>query len=75
MARLKAGDVAFLVESNRIIREVKVVNCSGGMYLIRFPNGGGIRVKEHRLFATEEEAKKSLPGYEEPKRKSPYEYM
>ena len=75
MARLKAGDVAFLVESNRIIREVKVVNCSGGMYLIRFSNGGGIRVKEHRLFATEEDAKKCIPGYEEPKRKSPYEYM
>lgn len=25
MARLKAGDTAFLVESNRIIREVKIV--------------------------------------------------
>lgn len=75
MALLKAGDVAFLVESNRIIREVKVVNCSVGMYLIKFPNGGGIRVKGHRLFATEEEAKQCIPGYDGLKSKSPYEYM
>lgn len=74
MARLKAGDTAFLVESNRIIREVKIVNCSGGMYLVKFANGGGIRVKEHRLFATEDDARKSIPGYEEPRRRSPYDF-
>ena len=74
MARLKAGDTAFLVESNRIIREVKIVNCSGGMYLVKFANGGGIRVKEHRLFVTEDDARKSIPGYEEPRRRSPYDF-
>ncbi len=75
MARMKAGDTAYLIESNRIIKPVKVVNCAGGMYLIRFENGGGIRVKEHRLFATEEEARASLGIIETPKRKSPYDYM
>lgn len=73
MARFKAGDTAYIVESNRIIKEVKIVNCAGGMYLIKFANGGGIRVKEHRIFATEEDAKKSIPGYKE-QRRSPYDY-
>lgn len=61
MAKLKAGDIAYIVESNRIIREVEVKNCSAGMYLIRFiDSGGGIKVKEHRLFATKEEAEASI---------------
>ena len=46
--KFKAGDQAFIVESNRIIREVQVRSCTGGMYLIKFPDtGGGIKVKEH----------------------------
>lgn len=60
MAKLKAGDSAYIVESNRIIRPVTIVNNAGGMYLIRFDTGGGIKVKEHRLFATEEEAKAAI---------------
>lgn len=42
MAKFKAGDKAFIVESNRCVREVKIVRISGGMYLIRFEGGGGI---------------------------------
>ena len=73
---MKPGDIAYIVESSRIIREVTIVKCSGGLYVVRFnDSGGGIQVKKHRLFASEEEAKKSIPGYEPPKRKSPYDYM
>lgn len=75
MARFKAGDTAYFVESNRIIKEVTIVNCTGGMYLIRFSTGGGIKVKEHRLFTTEEEARNSIPSHVEVKKKSPYDYM
>lgn len=54
-------DTAYLVESNRIIRKVKILKFSGGFYTARFvEGGGGIRVRESRLFATEEEAKASL---------------
>lgn len=61
-AKYKAGDTAFFVESNRLIREVKILNVGGGFYTIRFLDGnGGIKVKEHRLFATKEEAEASLP--------------
>lgn len=78
--RLKAGDTAYLVESNRIVREVTVVRCSGGMYLIKFPDTcGGIQVKEHRLFATRELAEESIgikKMESEPTRgyRSPYDY-
>ncbi|PHU36551.1 hypothetical protein [Pseudobutyrivibrio ruminis] len=61
MAKLKAGDTAYIIESNRIIREVEIKNCAGGMYLIRFMDtGGGIKVKEHRLYATKEEAEVAI---------------
>ena len=47
-----------------------------GMYLFRFQNGGGIQLKEHRLFETEEDAKASIPYKPEPKRsRTPYDYM
>ncbi len=35
------NDTAFLIESNRLIREVKILNISGEFYTIRFVNGGG----------------------------------
>ena len=75
MAKLKAGDTAYIIESNRIIREVEIKNCSGGMYLIRFMDtGGGIKVKEHRLFVSRDEAEASISTGVKVK-KSPYDYM
>ena len=59
--KLKSGDIAYIIESNRFIREVKIKSCSGEIYLIQFTDsGGGIKVKEHRLFPTREEAENSL---------------
>ena len=58
---MKVGDTAYIVESNRFVREVEIRRCSGGMFLVRFTDtGGGIQVKAHRLFATREEAEKSI---------------
>ena len=75
MAKLKAGDTAYIIESNRIIREVEIKNFSGGMYLIRFKDsGGGIKVKEHRLFVSRDEAEASISTGVKAK-KSPYDYM
>ena len=57
----KAGDTVFIVESNRFIREAEVRSCTGGIYLIKFKdNGSGIKLKEHRLFATEVDAEASM---------------
>ena len=65
----------YIIESNRIIREVKIVRCSGGIFLVKFPDtGGGIQVKRHRLFATREEAGNSIAKPIEKKKTNPYKY-
>ena len=77
-AKFKAGDIAYLIESNRIIREITIVKFGGGFYLIRFKDsGGGIKVRENRLYASKEEAEnvmtkahsKTTPSY------SPWDYL
>jgi hypothetical protein len=78
MAKFKAGDTAYIIESNMTVRKVTVSRCSGGMYLILFENGGGIQVKEHRLYASEEEALGAMPRKqgELPRRsRTPYDYI
>lgn len=60
-SKYKANETAFLIESNRVIRKVKIVKFTGGLYTVQFGNGGGIKVRETRLFATEEEARSALP--------------
>ena len=80
MAAFKAGDKAYIVENNRIVRQCTVVRVSADMHLIRFENGGGIQVKGHRLFTSQEEAENSVPGIKKTVEKksayrSPYDYM
>mgnify|MGYP004658267837 FL=1 len=62
MAVFKAGDKAYIVKNNRIVRQCTVIRESAGMHIIRFENGGGIQVKGHRLFSSQEEAENSVPG-------------
>lgn len=58
--RYKQGDKAFIVESKRFIREVEIVKFSGGLYTLRFTDsGGGIRLRENRLFTTKKEAERN----------------
>lgn len=50
-------------ESSNFVKEVKIMNVSGGLYLIRYSNktgAGGYRVKESRLFRTEYDAKEYI---------------
>lgn len=58
--KFNLGDIAYMVESNYIIREGKIISKDGGFFLLRFTEGGGTRVKEHRLFKTEEEAQAEI---------------
>ena len=75
---MRVGDTAYIVESNRYVREVEIRRRSGGMFLVRFTNtGGGIQVKAHRLFAIREEAEKSIARTKEKHtdvRKNSYDY-
>ena len=45
------------------------------MYLIKFENGGGIRVNEHRLYSMKEEADAILLKKGPPRKKTPWDYM
>ena len=69
------GDTAFIVESNRFIREVTIFKFAGGLYTIHFKDSnGGIKVRQNRLFATKEDAEASIPGkVGKPKYKSPWD--
>ena len=61
MPRFRPGATAYIVESNRFIREVEVKSFSGGLYLIIFKDtGGGVKLRENRLFATKEGAEESI---------------
>lgn len=76
--KFKAGDTAYLIESNRIVREITIVKFAGGFYTIRFKDsGGGIKVRENRLYASIEEAENVI-AKAHPKTKpfySPWDYM
>lgn len=59
MQKFRAGDTAYLVESNNFVREVQIKRRSGEFWLIVYDGVGGragMRVREKRLFATEAEA-------------------
>lgn len=74
---MKVGDIVYIVESNRYIRQVQIVRILGDMYFIRFlDNGGGIQVRKNRLFKTEEDASESMKKTiaTERKRSNPYDY-
>lgn len=76
---MKIGDIAYIVESNRSVREIKIVRYSGGLYLVRFTDsGGGIQVRENRLFPTQELAENSIKRTNTTEKKkvprNPYDY-
>ena len=33
---MRRGDNAYIIESSRIIRPVRILNCAGGLYLVKF---------------------------------------
>ena len=56
MKDFKIGDTVYVVESNKRVVEMIIVNISGNLYLLRYKNGqGGYRVPKHRLFKSIED--------------------
>ena len=47
---LKPGARAYIIESNRSIREVTIKRISGNLCLVTYGSGGGIQIGKHRLF-------------------------
>ena len=59
--KYNSGGTAFLIESNCIIREVKILKFSCGFYTIRYTEQPtGIKVREHRLYAVRDDAEMSM---------------
>ena len=54
----KKGDTAYLIESQRRIRQVEIIRVSGGFFTVRFCDSelSAIRVRKSRLYGSEEEA-------------------
>jgi len=76
MQSFEPGKKAYIVINNREVSEVTIVKKDGDFYVIRFASGGGIQLRENRLFANHLEASKALPAKEPKKRQwvSHYDY-
>ncbi len=60
---MNPGDTAYIVESGRWVREVKVILVSGDMYTLKFTDtGGGVRLREGRLYPSREAAEEAVKG-------------
>ena len=57
---MKEGITAYIIENNLKIRKVTVAHITGNMALVKFDEGGGIRVRLNRLFESEEAARRYL---------------
>ena len=58
---MRRGDNAYIIESSRIIRPVRILNCAGGLNLIKFLDSeGAIRVHPDRLYNTREAAEEQV---------------
>ena len=56
-SKFNSGDTAFILESRRFLREVKILAAKGSIVSLRFTDAnGGIKVHESRLFPTRQAA-------------------
>ena len=72
------GSKVFIIESNRIIREVTIVRKNSDFYVVRFDSNGCIQLRKSRVFSSEEAAKEHLSKNRHISqtfgRRSPYQY-
>ena len=54
------GSKAFIIESNRILREVTIVRKNSDFYIVRFDNNGSIQLRKSRIFPTRDAAEQHL---------------
>ena len=59
--KYQPGQKVFLTGGNKnLIKEATVLKYTGGFYTIRFNNGGGIKVRESRIYPSIEEAEATI---------------
>lgn len=57
---MKQGDVAWIIENNRTVRECKIVRTNGNLAIICFADGCGTQLPLKRLYSTQEDAHEEL---------------
>ncbi len=70
MKRFNEGDTVYFIASSIFVRKAKVVRNAGGFCTIIFDGNGncgtsGTRVRESKLYRTEEEAKKVVQQHQD----------
>ena len=59
--KYQPGQKVSLTGGNRnLIKEATVLKYTGGFYTIRFNNGGGVKVRESRIYPSREEAEAAI---------------
>ena len=59
--KYQPGQIVFLTGGNKnLIKEATVLKYIGGFYTIRFNNGGGVKVRESRIYPSREEAEAAI---------------
>lgn len=68
LKRFNEGDVVYFISSSVFIKKATVIRNAGGFCTIRFSDGNcgasGTRVRESKLYRTEEEAKKVVEQHQ-----------
>ena len=71
MAKFRVGQTAYFVRSGVQVLEVQILSISNGFCTIRFlETGGGIRVRDSKLYATKEEAEEQIRRQNKGRRES-----
>ena len=59
--KYQPGQTVFLTGGNKnLIKEATVLKYTGGFYTIRFENGGGVNVRESRIYPSQEETEAAI---------------
>ena len=61
MAKFREGQYVYILENNRWIRKDTVISYTGGFYTLAILEGGLTRLREHRVYGSEEEANEAMP--------------
>lgn len=57
---MKQGDVVWIIENNKTVRECKIVRINGNLVIIRFTDGCGTQLPLKRLYETQKDAYEEL---------------
>lgn len=59
--KFSVGQHVFIIANNSYVMEMVILRISGDFYTLRsIDQGSGMRLKGHRIYATKDEAEKSL---------------